>query len=559
MKTKFTILSILLSAFCVQAQTTAEVVYNIFQTNCATAYCHSNTTKAGALDLEGAGATLAAKQLNVYDNIYKVTPANATAAAKDNYIVYPGDPYRSFLFRKISNGFSDDNPLEASEGAHMPSAGSLSDYEKEVIRQWIVWGANDGPDGVDLGLVDDYYTNGGIESIPAQIAPPAAGEGFQIHLGPFFIAPDAEVEYLSKYETLLDQETEIIKFQTEMGTFSHHYIVYNYSDPAGGGFDPDVVPYGLRDDIGFDGKSFVLTEQYSNTLETPEGTAFKWDPNTVLDLNTHYINYSSTQVLKCEVYLNVYTQDVGTANQTMLSQLIPNTNIPIPNNGQDITFNYPFNIPTNLNLYVWGVVAHTHQYGKDFNIYRRNADGSKGVQVYDAGCADGLPGCSVEDFDYQHLPFRFYEPFLDVNLQEGVIAEATYNNDGPAPVGWGLTSSDEMMIFVIFFTLDTTGIAIYEDTTSTSIRERINAEANINFYPNPLSQTATLTLQGVDPAEITLQIVDITGKLCEETIFDHQGKSELTIDAKNFNNGIYFYRFLQDNILLGNGKFVVNK
>lgn len=561
MKKIFTFLSLALFGIGVQAQTTYQEVYSIFQTNCATAYCHSNASKAGALDLEGAGSTAADKEADVHSNLYKGTPANAAAAAKNNYTIYPGDPYRSFLFRKISNGFSDDNPLEASEGGHMPSSGSLTDYEKEVIRQWIVYGANSGADDVDLALVDEFYTNGGVESVPAAIAPPAAGEGFQIHLGPFFIPPGAEVEYLSKYETRLDQETEIFKFQTEMGTFSHHYIVYNYSDPAGGGFDPSVVPYGLREDIGFDGKTFVLTEQYSNTLETPEGTAFKWDPNTVLDLNSHYINYSSTQVLKCEVYLNVYTQDNGTAAQVMLSQLVPNTNIPIPNNSQDVTFTYPFSIPSNVNLYIWGAVAHTHQYGKDFNIYRRNMDGSQGEQVYDAGCANGIPGCTVEDYDYQHLPFRFWEPFMPVNLQEGVIAEATYNNDGPSPVGWGLTSSDEMMIFVIFFTLDTTGITMYEnqDTTSTGIRDRVSNSADINFYPNPLSEMSTFEFSAAESGETLLQIIDVSGKVCAREVFQHQDESMIQIDAADFNNGIYFYEFIQDGRLLGNGKFVVNK
>ena len=544
------------------AQTTYEEVYTILQTNCATANCHNNLDKAGALDLEGLGVTLADKQNNVHAGVFKATPANSYAAAKDNYTVYPGDPYRSFLFRKISDGFSDDNPLDSNEGtAHNATTSSLSDYEKEVIRQWIVYGANSGGDDVDLNLIDDFYTNGGVESVPAAIAPPATGEGFQIHLGPYFIAPGAEVEYLSKYETLLDQNTEIIKFQTEMGTFSHHYIVYNYTDQASGGIDPSIIPYGLRTNIGFDGKSFVLTEQYSNTLETPEGTAFKWDPNTVLDLNSHYINYSSTQVLKCEVYLNVYTQDNGTAAQVMLSQLIPNTNIPIPNNGQDVTFTDPFSLPTNLNLYIWGVVAHTHQYGKDFNIYRRNLDGSRGPQVYDAGCANGIPGCAVEDYDYKHLPFRFYEPFLDVNLQEGVIAEATYNNDGPIPLDWGLTSDDEMMLFVIFFTLDTVGIEIYEnqDTTSVGIRDRVLNSSAIEFYPNPMNENSSFELSGVENGETQLRIIDVTGKVCEQQTFQHMNHSSLQINASNFDNGIYFYQFLQEGLLLGNGKFVVNK
>ncbi|MEX0595493.1 MAG: hypothetical protein WD512_03255 [Candidatus Paceibacterota bacterium] len=271
------------------AQTSYQQVYTILQSNCATSNCHNNIDMAGSLDLEGVGATSTDKEASVHANLFKVVPGNAVAASKDNYRVYPGDPYRSFLFRKISDGFSDDNPLEANEFSHTTEAMGLSDYEKEVIRQWIVYGANSGADNLDVSLIDEFYTNGGIESVPAALAPPAAGEGFQIHLGPYFIAPGAEVEYLSKYETLLSQTTEITKFQTEMGSYSHHYIVYNY-DANLGNFDPNTVPYGLRDDIGFDGKSFVLTEQYSNTLETPAGTAFKWIENTVLDLKSHYIN-----------------------------------------------------------------------------------------------------------------------------------------------------------------------------------------------------------------------------------------------------------------------------
>lgn len=559
MKKTFTLFLILCGFNILNAQTTYQEVYTILQSNCATSNCHNNATKAGSLDLEGAGATLNDQQGDVHTNLFKVVPGNAVAANKNNYRVYPGDPYRSFLFRKISDGFSDDNPLEASEGSHTAEAMGLSDYDKELIRQWIVYGANSGADNVDLSLIDEFYTNGGIESIPAAIAPPAEGEGFQIHLGPFFIPPGAEVEYLTKYETLLDQTTEIIKFQTEMGSFSHHYIVYNY-DGNLGSFDPNTVPYGLRDEIGFDGKSFVLTEQYSNTLETPEGTAFKWDPNTVLDLNSHYINYSSTQVLKCEVYLNVYTQDEGTAAQVMRSQLIPNTNIPIPNNGQEVTFTDAFNIPSNFNFYIWGAVAHTHKYGTDFNIYHRNTDGSMGEQVYDAGCANGIPGCAVEDFDYKHLPFRFYEPFMPINLQQGVIAEASYINDGPVSVDWGLTSDDEMMLFVIFFTTDTTGIAMYEDTSSTvGIRDQILTDAKVVIYPNPVSNQASLDISGIKDGTTLFNVIDMNGRVIHSESFEHSTRSTLNFDAKEYNNGIYFYQLIQDDYSMTNGKFVVSK
>ena len=202
MKHIFTFILILTGISLAKAQTTYQEVYSILQSNCATSNCHNNADKAGGLDLEGLGATLTDQQNNVHDNLFKVVPGNTVAAAKNNYRVYPGDPYRSFLFRKISAGFSEDNPLETGEVSHTTESMNLSDYEKEVIRQWIVYGANSGADEVDLNLINEFYTNGGVESVPAAIAPPAAGEGFQIHLGPFFIPPSAEVEYLSKYETL---------------------------------------------------------------------------------------------------------------------------------------------------------------------------------------------------------------------------------------------------------------------------------------------------------------------------------------------------------------------
>ncbi|MCB0510026.1 MAG: T9SS type A sorting domain-containing protein [Bacteroidetes bacterium] len=554
MKHIFTLSFIALSISYSWAQTTYQSVYNIFQTNCATSNCHNTATSSGNLDLEGVGLTYEEKEADVYSNIYKVVPDNAYAAAKDNYLIYPGDPYRSFLMRKIANGFFDDMPLEANEGAHMPDGGVMTDYEKEVIRQWIVYGAYEDGDDVNLNYVNEYYTNGGVESVTNVPAPPAAGQGFQIHLGPFFIGPTEEVEFLSKYETLLDETVEITKFQTEMGTYSHHFIVYNFTD-AFGSFDPATVPYGLRDDVDFDGKGFVLTEQYSNTLETPQGSAFKWKQNEVLDLNSHYINYDSTRVLKCDVYLNVSTQANGTAAQEMFTQLIPSTNIYIPNSGEPVTFNRPFSIPANLDVYIWGTVAHTHKYGSDFNIYLTEEDGSKGAMIYDAGCAGGVPGCGVEDFDYKHLPIRFFMPFRKVNLQDGVIAEATYINDGPTPVQWGLTSADEMMLFIIMFTLDTAGV----EQPTVGILDKNEEFANVVFYPNPTKNQASILISNIEEGFTKLEIVDVNGRLVKEIEFDARKENSLEFDASSLINGIYFYRLSQNDTSLYTGKFAISK
>ena len=170
---------LLIVAFHTSGQSTARKVYDVLQTNCANAYCHSSSSQAGGLDLEGSGGNINAKIQDVYNNLYDVNPSNAEAASKGHKLIYPGDPYRSYLFRKVNNCLSPDVVLESTEGADMPIGGSMTDEDIELVRQWILYGSPLGGDVVNTTLIDDFYQNGGIESVPNPPAPPA--NGFQVH------------------------------------------------------------------------------------------------------------------------------------------------------------------------------------------------------------------------------------------------------------------------------------------------------------------------------------------------------------------------------------------
>ena len=522
-------------------------VYDLLQAKCSSCHGHATyATSGGGLDLEGSGATVADKRADVFDRLTFGTPNNATAADKQDALVYPGHPYRSFLFRKI-NHLSGDVPLEPGEGALMPTTGSLSDKEAELVRQWILFGAPETGMPVDLAPMEDFYDNGGITSVTTVPAPPPEDEGFQIHLGPFFLEPGGEVEYLSKFETRLEETIEITQLQTEMGTYSHHFIVYEFVDMSTGQpQDASAVPYGMRNNIEFDDKGFILTEQYSNTLDLPEGTAFEWQEDLVLDLNTHYINYSDDQPLQCEVYLNVRTQNAGRATQIMETQLIPNTNIPIPNDGEEHSFEQDLSLPgLNIDMFMWAMVAHTHQWGKDFNIYMRNEDGTFGDQIYDGGCANGIPGCAVEEFDYQHLPMRFFDPFKRVVLDEGVVAEATYVNTGPNPVDWGLTSDDEMMLFVVMFTQDTAGLS--GPNGWTSVREAMREIQPAGIWPNPASTQVTIDVGEPIGADATAQFIDGSGRVVMDRAVQPSGAQRGRIAlGDDLPEGFYLVRITND-------------
>ena len=83
----------------INAQSTYDLVYNLFQTNCA-GYCHSGGSASAGLDLMGTGSD---PKSDVWNNLYDATPTNSYAAGQGYKRVFPGDPYRSMLFRKINH------------------------------------------------------------------------------------------------------------------------------------------------------------------------------------------------------------------------------------------------------------------------------------------------------------------------------------------------------------------------------------------------------------------------------------------------------------------------
>lgn len=535
------------------AQTpTFERVYQIFQTNCASPYCHGNSGQNGGLDLEGAGATTADKMTAVYNNLVGVIPSNTEAAAKNDHIIYKGRADKSFLFRKVNNGLESTVSLATNEGDAMPKGGtSLTSVEKELIRQWILFGAPATGEVVKESLLVDYYENGlGANSFPVVPAAPAASEGFQIKMGPFFLAPQNnaqgwldEVEYFQKWKVGLPNDVEVTRIDTKMGTYSHHFIMYDYDNPAAANNLSD----GLRTNISHVNISLVEAIQEPTDLRLPQGSAFFWENDIVLDLNSHYINYDANKVHKAEAYINIYTQPTGTANQEMYTILEANPSIYIPNNGNAYTFSQTLNYNLGT-VYLWSMMGHTHQWGAGYKVYKRTNQ-TKGALIYDAACPQGIPGCATPFFDYQHIPMRFYDPLLPINFNfaNGVIHEASYINTGTAAVGWGDTSDDEMMVVVFMGLTDTTGV------TTNIPKITANPLDDVKISPNPATDRVFVS---VPPAvtSYSFTLVDILGSIVMHlpTVTGNQ----IAIEKEGLPAGVYIYKIETENGRHKTGKIV---
>lgn len=520
------------NAIMLNGQSSFATVHQLLQANCMGAGCHN-----------GSSATFNVNQSEAatYSALVGVTPLNPTAAGKGNKLVVPGDPGRSFLLRKISHGISSGLALEQpSEGNYMPyNLTAMQNKDIEYIRQWIIYGAPQTGNVVDTALVNTYYRDGGIDGTYAQHDPPPAGQGQQIYLGKVFVPPATESEFFVKYDMQFANNTEVPKIVTLMPPQTHHFVIYKFVP----GLSVSYAP-GLRDTTQSshpDTRNPIATGPGMWDYDLPAGTAYFWEAGTVIDLNLHIKNTNQDSILGVDLYINVYTQPQGTAQDYMNVLLFPNLDISIPQDGQEHTFTVEESDPFATNMWkVWNIYTHTHKYGTDYDVYMRdtNAVDHKGTQIYE-GKYSYEEGFMVGYYRWgPEVTFEYFpdQDLLEIDPRIGIVHEAKFKNTmGPDPTGWGLTSNDEMMVVGIQY------------VNGSDLTDMPKAQANpfhLRMFPNPGNGTLSINYTLEKAEDILIDVVNTVGAKVK-TLYKGivgKGTQTQTFDTESLAAGVYFVR-----------------
>ena len=538
-------------------------VHAILQTNCAgVVSCHS----AGSSN----PLTLIGTESAVYNNIVGVLAGNPSAATKGYKLVDPGYPHRSFLLKKVNNGLDPDNDQELpAEGSLMPQSPqpALSATQIDLISAWILNGAPQTGIVVDSQLISDYYSGLGLPQMTPPPAPDPA-EGFQIHFGPIFIAPGVETEYFKKH-TLpnIPDSVEVDRLHTFINEQSHHFLIYKYFDSTAANSEPEGLSEvtGLTDAFP-SGTNMVAAWQNTASIVLPEGTAYFWEGDPTLSLDLHIRNYNSDSILRAEVYTNIYYQPKQPQTVEMIAEILFYSSVPcclppcvvncatncflptdfcIPNDGLDITFSGSIIPPVGENWHVWLLSAHTHKFGIDYDMYLRNPGGGQGDQIYEGWYSYDYT-FPTSFFDFEHPPVKIFdEDSLNITSNDGLIHEATYNNDSVLDVGFGITTNDEMFLTFIQYSLApwSTGISGIDES---SFKEEIK------IYPNPFSDETTLELPD---KELSFVLYNVLGK--EVKRIDKISAPKTIIKRGDLSGGIYLYKIMDDSNTLSAGKLII--
>lgn len=413
-------------------KSTWEVIQDdIFETRCVS--CHSE----GSTFAKQSGLILT-KDV-AYTNLVNVMAKNK-AAADANIVLLEttglAGLHASFLWEKINaldyEHFNQDHP---EYGALMPMGSQpLTNGELEFIRKWIVSGAPENGVVADISLLDD--TNR-VDLNNTDFEPLIAPEkGYQLHLGPFDVAPYFERELYAYKNLNTTQDVFVNRIETAMRPGTHHLILYDFA--SGAKLPQENVIRDIRnangDYIGSTFQSiekqvFVFGTQFRSTdYSYPEGVAIKVKANRGFDLNSHYTNYTD-QTIQGELYVNLHTVDASQVQHEAKQLFLNDDDFSLPPNKRTtVNASHTFNNKRNIFM----LTAHAHKQMEEFKIFIKG------------GARDGELIYYTDD--WEHPIIQEYDPPLVLNPGEGLRGETTYNNTTNQTLRFGLLSTDEMNI-----------------------------------------------------------------------------------------------------------------
>lgn len=189
------------------------------------------------------------------------------------------------------------------------------------------------------------------------------------------------------------------------------------------------------------------------------------------------------------------------------------------------------------------------------------------VDIIARGVATLLDNVSYGDItsDYITVPASAYT--LDITpAADNATIVATYNADlsglgGKAAVvfasGFLSPANDNNgPAFSLCYALADGTTGCFSNVTSVNENTIV---ANSAMYPNPADNMVTLEYTLNEKTDLTVRVVDVTGRVIENNYYGNQtGLQRTNIDLANYNNGIYFIQLISGNNTISK-KLVVSK
>lgn len=429
-------------------------VKKIFRDSCLGTACHSATSGAGELVLEGTRP-------------YADLVGRPSLASKSSLLrVKPGDPDMSFLIRKLEGN------LATGEGDPMPHRGGVLPASRvRFIRHWIEDGAlPSGPEDINLPVPPPPGHTDGNGKIDG---------GAQVRVPPFQVSG----EKIRNFYVRLPNESElwVNRYQFLYPPGSHHFNLFsaNRADvqvTCNPPPEPQSPPCSLDTFDFIDPTDWSLcgaSQSGRLTWQLPPGVAIRFMPNQLFLGQSHFVDAGPQAApIQGVAVVNLYEAPQD-GRSPLFGVFILDKNVFIPGRAKPVGFSTYFDFGLKFatlgykgKVKLAAITGHFHWRGKTVEVRRWDGAHADGVgrPVVDA---DGRTALDWEantetiylSDNWNEPPFQTWGtdgPEFDADAGEGIMYRSTYElrsgDEGyDFPFGTHTPSQEHSNVFMYFY------------------------------------------------------------------------------------------------------------
>ncbi len=319
-------------------------------------------------------------------------------------------------------------------------------------------GSDTGPIGTDVSksdseVVDPQPDNGVDTAVPDTAVPDTGAQPvdvsddsssqsvemtYSLFVGDWSMPSGAEITKCVVKRLTNTEEVWVQAIRTVLSQGSHHMVVYK-SDDTEERLEPfSCTPF--TETLTGGGYPLIITQIAEETLAFPEGVALRFEPEQMIRLEAHFLNYYPEEIV---AHGDVFFDTINLADvEHELDMLFYGTpDFEVPAGG---TFQTPWHfLDVKDGKKVFALTGHTHQYGTNVEVkFGNSIDDEDPISVYPP---EGLV------FDWAEAPVAQYEPALSFTEGQGFFYRCTWDNTSNKKLTFGESATDEMCFFWAYY------------------------------------------------------------------------------------------------------------
>jgi len=289
-------------------------------------------------------------------------------------------------------------------------------------------------DGDDVAVGDDTANDVAVDSDSA--ADTSTITTRTLSLGGWTLQPGEETTRCMVVRLGNRDKIFVPRIRTTLSQGSHHFIVYRTNETEERTTPFECAPF--TDVVGGGTVPLMITQTREETVELPPGVAFELEPNQMIRLEAHYLDYYPDPITtSAEVVFDVLP--AGEAPLVADFLFYGTTSFLLPKHKETTTpWNY-LQVPAGLQ--VFAMTGHTHALGTNVEVETATS-AAAGTSVYPPA---GRP------FRWNDAPVAYFDPPLEFGEGEGFRFRCSWNNTTDGPVWFGESATAEMCFFWAYY------------------------------------------------------------------------------------------------------------